>query len=116
MIKVSCMSKSESQQNDQPSIRDMNGRWDERVALVVVSTPFALVLTAGAVVAGLAATGVVATDITISGTIPIYPLTVAFGGLLSLTWLLALMKVFGVAPVMFLANRLASVADNYKRE
>jgi hypothetical protein len=41
------------------------------------------------------------------------PLVLIFGALLALTWVLALMKVFGVNPVVWVVQRVANAAADY---
>lgn len=110
-----------SQSEDPPEIKDSPGRWDNRTAYAILVTPFLLITVAVFAVVGLVATGSVPIEVVISGTLPatkvfntiIMPLVLVFGALLALTWLLALMKVFGVNPVVWVVQRIANAAENY---
>ena len=108
------MSASE---DEVPEIKNQKGRWDKRVAYAVLVIPFLLITLAGLTIVGLVATGTIPINVSIAGTISasnvIAPLVLVFGGLLALTWLLALMKVFGVNPVVWLIQRIANLARDY---
>lgn len=110
------MSNSEA-----PKIKEQKGPWDERVAYAILITPFAL-LTLGVVLLGvLTLTGTISINVGISGSLSasnvfnsvVAPLILLFGALLGLTWLLALMKVFGANPVVWVVQRIANAATNY---
>lgn len=111
-------------QEEPPTVKDMNGPWDERIALTAVVTPFVLILFAAAILGVLIATGVVITDVTVTGSIPVeqlynqilYPATIVFGSLVALTWLMSLMKIFGLAPVSWVIRSIANIADSYQRD
>lgn len=108
-------------QSDPPEIKDKPGPWDNRTAYAILIIPFILLAAAVFAVIGLVATGAVPVDVGISGTLAasnvfntlVAPLVLVFGALLALTWLLALMKVFGVNPVVWVVQRIANAAANY---
>lgn len=112
------MSASE---NEPPQVKNQEGRWDERVAYAILVIPFVLVSVAVFAIVGLVATGVIPVNASIEGTLAatsvfesvVAPLMLVFGVLLALTWVLALMKVFGVNPVVWLVRRVANAAREY---
>jgi len=97
---------------DAPTIKDRKGVADNLVTWVILLAPW---VGMGAVGVYLAVTGSLSTDVTVAGTIPVQPFAYLFGGLLGLTYLLALLRFFGTSPVAWLINSVASVADNYER-
>lgn len=110
-----------STSNEAPEIEDDEGPWDERVARTIILAPFIMLFVAVLTVAGLVATGVIGVNVTIEGSVAastifnrvLAPLSLLFGGLLGLTWLLALMKEYGVNPVMWVVQRIANLARDY---
>lgn len=110
-----------AESSDAPTIEDDKGSWDEWVARVVIVAPFAMLFVAVVTAAGLMATGVIGVNVTIEGSISasnafntvVAPLVLLFGGLLGLTWLLALMKEYGMNPVVWLVQRIGNAAANY---
>lgn len=110
-----------SESEDVPKIKDKPGPWDNRTAYAILIIPFILVTIGVFAVIGLVATGAIPVDVSIAGTLSasnvfqtvVAPLVLVFGALLALTWLLALMKVFGVNPVVWVVQRIANAAANY---
>lgn len=107
-----------SASEDEPvEIKDIEGRWDERIAYAVLVIPFLLVTIGVVAIAGLVTAGQIPVNVSIEGTVSatqvISPLILVFGGLLALTWLLSLMKVFGIHPVIYVVERIANASKNY---
>lgn len=94
-----------------PEIKDQPGPWDEIVNRAILLLPFIALV---ALVAWLITTGTVTVGtISIEGTVPVRPLALGAGGLFGFTYLLALAKFYGLAPLSWLFNRLHNLAKNY---
>lgn len=89
---------------DPPPVKDHAGAWDEWLAGFIVAVPFVLLLAGGA---WLLWTGRVPE---VTGTIPATWVYLTALVLFGLPWLLAVAKVWGIKPVVWLAN----VARNYE--
>jgi hypothetical protein len=99
--------------DEAPDIKDHRGRWDEYLAGFIVVAPFILLLVGGLVLAALILTGEIDIgNITLGGTIPVGIISLGVAGMVGLTWLLAVMKIFGIAPVAWIAN----AANDYSNE
>jgi len=94
-----------------PDIKDQQGPWDEIVNRIILLTPFVILLagTGYLIYTGSISVG----QVTISGTIPVRPIALGVGVLLGFTWLLALAKFYGLAPVTWLGEKLHNIAKNY---
>jgi hypothetical protein len=109
------------EEKDAPEIKDSPGKTDNYAALAILVIPFVLVAATVFTAIGLVASGIIPVNVEIAGSLAassvfktiVAPLTLVFGGLLALTWMLALMKVFGVNPVVWLIQRIANLAQNY---
>lgn len=100
-----------------PEIEDQKGPWDERISYAILVVPFLLITLVVLAVVGLVATGTIPVNVSIAGTISasevIAPLVLVFGAMLALTWLMALMKVFGMNPVVWVVQRISNAARDY---
>lgn len=93
-----------------PKIKNFEGKWDEFVSAFILLAPWLIIVIVGLYVV---ATGSLNTDITISGEIPVNIFAIGAGILIGGTYILAIFKFFGVAPVAWLANKIHNVAKNY---
>lgn len=108
-------------QTDAPQIEDDEGPWDEWVARLIILIPFLIVLILSTGFIILTVTGIIPVNVSVGGTISIStvfntiftPLVLLFGGLMALTWLMALMKEYGSNPVTWVVNRIGRAAANY---
>jgi len=95
---------------DAPSIRRYAGPWDDFVNRAILLVPWVAIVLVGSY---LAWTGSLSTDIALEGTVPIAPFAYALGAVLALTYVLAVMRFYGVAPVAWLVEKAHTLATNY---
>lgn len=95
---------------DPPQVKDHRGLWDEALAGLVVVSPFLILLSALALLAGLIATGSITVDVTLAGRINVMallrPLVLPAAALLAAGYLLFAIKFFGKSPVAFVLDLL----------
>jgi hypothetical protein len=87
-----------------PQIKDHPGRWDERFAMFIVATPFVLLLLGGSVASYLLVVGRITVDAELGGTVSLQPLVLPIGAAFGLVFVLSVMKIYGIAPVEWVAN------------
>lgn len=93
-----------------PTIRRYAGRWDELLNSAILLAPWLAIAAAGLY---LAWTGSLSTDISIEGAVPVAPFAYAVGAVLVLTYVLAVMRFYGVAPVAWVVEKAHTLATNY---
>lgn len=96
--------------DEAPEIEDKPGPWDNILNSVILIAPWvAIVAALGYVIY----TGSLSTDIVLTGEVPIQPFAYAGGALIAVTYLLALMKFYGMAPLAYIFKRAHNLATNY---
>lgn len=93
-----------------PAVKDHKGRWDEALAATIVILPWVLTILG---VVYIAWTGGFEPDITLGGVVDGSYLVYGAAGLAGLTYVLALGKVFGLAPIQYIFDKAHNLAKNY---
>jgi len=82
--------------DDAPEIGDREGIADNLVNWLILVAPWVGIAAVGIY---LVTTGSLSTSVTIGGTVPIRPFAYLAGGLLGVTYLLAVLRFYGTSPV-----------------
>lgn len=96
--------------DDAPEMKSHDGMWDNVVNTLILAAPWVAI---SGILGYMILTTGVNIDITFTGEIPIQPFAYLIGAGIALTYLLALMKFYGAAPLAYIFHKGHNFMKNY---